>query len=68
MTIYVRRVPMPPGAKGFIAPDEDGNFSIYINDALSGDALDDAFLHEILHAVREDCYSEKTVREIEEAC
>lgn len=68
MTIYVRRVPLPPSTRGFVAPDEDGNYSVYINEALAGDALDATLAHELIHAIREDCMSEKTVCEIEEAC
>ena len=67
MTIYVRRVSLPDASKGFVAPDEDGNYNIYLNDRLDGDAFDDAFAHELVHAMRCDCMSAAGVDVLEES-
>ena len=65
--LYVRRVDMPDSTRGFVAPDPDGNMNIYLNERLSGDAFDDAFAHELVHALRNDCFCVSPVNVLEEA-
>ena len=66
-TIIIRLVDMPCAAKGYIAPDEDGNYNVYINARLSHEEQLDVLLHEIVHATRGDCFADSPVAVLESA-
>lgn len=63
--IIVRVVDLPYTAKGFIAPDPDGVYNIYINSRLSFDEQFNTLLHELKHAVSGDCHSDSPVSLLE---
>ena len=48
--IYIRIMPnMPSRVRGFVQEDEAGNYTIFINEALSPEARDKAVRHELGH-------------------
>lgn len=66
---FVRYIPFPPdnGTKGgFVMPNEDGTFSIYLDERLMGQPiLEDTYDHEVMHITNEDFYNGKPITEIE---
>lgn len=64
---YIRMVRLPYQIKGFIVPNDDGTFSMYLNDLLDFEQLLDAYIHEYLHLLNEDHYSTRQIWEIEAA-
>jgi len=63
--IIVRLVSMPASVRGFTIADQDGNYNVYINRALTRESQQDTYLHELRHIERGDLYSDKPVSEIE---
>ena len=63
--VFVRQVPMPTGIHGAVPPNDDGTFSIYLNenDPLARQLK--AYLHELSHILSDDFYTGKDVAEIE---
>lgn len=53
-SIFVRAVKMPVTLRAFTLPDADGNFNIYINEALSDEAKKKSLEHEKRHIVKND--------------
>ena len=53
-SIFVRAVKMPITLRAFTLPDADGNFNIYINEALSDEAKKKSLEHEKRHIKRID--------------
>jgi len=45
---------LPMSVKAFTFPDRDGNYYILINDRLSDEAAEKAYMHEIKHIGDED--------------
>ena len=64
---FIYMVRLPYRVKGFIVPNDDGTFSMYLNILLDFEQLLDAYIHEYLHLLNEDHYSERPIWEIEAA-
>ena len=64
---FVYFVNLPPKVKGFIVPNDDSTFSMYLNVRLDFEGMLDAYIHEYLHMIREDHYSDRSIWEIEAA-
>lgn len=62
---HVYMISFPGDIKAAVRLDEEGNPSIYINDALSPAAKKRAFLHELRHIRNGDFYNKRTMKEIE---
>lgn len=67
---FVRYIPFPPdnGTKGgFVMPNDDGTFSIYLDERLMGQpCLVNAYDHEVKHIKDDDFYNGKPISDIEE--
>ena len=61
----VRMVNLPGDINSVVRLDNDGFGNIYINDALSPDQKEKAFIHECRHLERGDFYNDLPIREIE---
>lgn len=61
----VREVPFPYCVKSVVTPNNDGSFSIYINEKLSPDQKRKALEHEEDHILNDDFYNDLTIEEIE---
>lgn len=62
---FVRLIPLPWGVHGFVTPNDDDTYSIYINSLLP-EALQRAALeHELRHILNGDLYSEEPAAVIE---
>lgn len=63
--IIVRIIDLPVTVKGMTVLDEEGDYNIYLNARLSGDAQAVAFRHEIEHIRNGDFYREESVADKE---
>jgi len=63
--IIVRLVELDPRIKGFIRPDSNGDYNIYINACLCLEAQQATLKHELEHIRRRHLYSERLVKELE---
>ena len=61
----VRLISLPPTVKGFVSINEDGFYSIYINDSLSAEEQKETFRHEMGHIECDHFYSGKPIDIIE---
>ena len=61
---FVRIADFPVGVHGFVVPNDDGTFSVYINARDSSVRQRQAFKHERKHIARND-FSRDDVREAE---
>ncbi len=58
---FVRLVRLPPKIRGVTVSNDDGTFSIYINDLYGDDARREALRHELEHLGRDHFYSDVPV-------
>lgn len=63
--IMIRLVALDPRVRGFIRPDCNGDYNIYINSCLCLEAQRDTLQHELEHIRRRHVYSERPVEELE---
>lgn len=56
---------LPPKVKGFIVADENGDTTIVLNSALTHEANEETYLHELKHIKNNDLYNEGDVQDIE---
>lgn len=63
--IYVRMIKLPCHIKGMTSVDENGDYNVYINEALSNELQYDTINHELSHIFNEDFASDKDIVEIE---
>lgn len=66
--IFIRYAELHMSIRGFVMPDSDGNYNIYINDKLSEECKAKTIKHELEHIKNNDCYLCDKVCEIEENC
>lgn len=64
-SVFIRSIKMPLTLRAFTIADADGDFNIYINEALSDEAKRKSLEHEKLHIIRNDFASPATARTIE---
>lgn len=57
---------MPDCIKGHVSEDENGDYNIYINPALSRDMQRVTLNHELRHITRDDLNNETPIKEVEE--
>ncbi len=65
--VIVRLISMPMSVRAFTVPDAQGDYNIYLNEALSDEQLQKSFLHEQRHIERGDFYKDMPARMIENA-
>jgi Zn-dependent peptidase ImmA (M78 family) len=63
--VFIREASLPMCIRGFIMPDMDGNYNIYINDKLSEERRQITIEHELQHLKCDDCYCDLPVKVIE---
>ncbi len=63
--LLIREIKMPTTFRAFTLPDANGDFNIYINEALSDEAKQKALNHEMLHIKRNDFQKNIPARLIE---
>ena len=61
---FVYFMPMHGSIGGFVTPNPDGTFSVYLNERLSRERNMETMEHEIYHILHDD-FSKPDVREIE---
>lgn len=59
--IITRIIDLPPGAKGMVMLDENGDYNIYLNARLSIEQQEQAYLHEQAHINLGHFYSDKPI-------
>lgn len=62
---FIRVVKLPAHVEACVTPNDDGTFSIYINELLPEDARRAAAQHEIDHIMNDHFYSLDPVSKIE---
>lgn len=62
---FIRLVPLPWHVRGFVTPNDDDTYSIYINSLLPEEIQRAALEHELRHIQNGDLYSAKSVAELE---
>ncbi len=63
--IFVREMKMPLTIRAYTVPDANGDFNIYLNEALSEEAKKKSLEHEKKHITRNDFSSKLSVKFIE---
>lgn len=64
---FVRQFPMPITIHGFVAPNDDGTFSIYINSNLDTFQQKKALDHELKHIKKDHFYTfDKDIKTVED--
>ncbi len=63
--LFVREMKMPLTIRAFTLPDANGDFNIYINEALSDAAKKKSLEHEKKHILRNDFQKELSAKLIE---
>jgi len=61
-SVIVRIIDLPTPIKGVTVKDENGDYNIYLNGRLSGEAQAIAFRHEVEHIKQGHFYSELPVK------
>lgn len=62
---FVRKVNIPTNNGALVALNEDGTYSVYINDRLDPKRQKRAMRHEYNHMANDDLYSDKPIEEVE---
>lgn len=62
---FVRLVPLPWHVRGFVTPNDDDTYSVYINSLLPEAIQRAALEHELRHIQNGDLYSAESVAAIE---
>ena len=62
---FIRLIPLPGSVGGIITPNNDSTFMMYLNEKHMGEQRLDDYIHEFLHILNNDLYSEESVAEIE---
>ena len=62
---FVRFIPLPWHVRGFVTPNDDDTYSIYINSLLPEAIQRAALEHELWHIQNGDLYSAESVAAIE---
>lgn len=63
--LFIREIKMPLTIRAFTIPDANGDFNIYINEALSDEAKKKSLAHEKKHIKRNDFQKDLSVKLIE---
>ncbi len=63
--VFIRSANLPMEIRGFVMPDNEGNYNIYINDKLSEERKEKTIEHELQHIKNQDCYSNEQVSILE---
>ena len=54
---FVRLIRLPPKVRGVTVPNDDGTFSVYINDLYGDEIRREALRHELEHLARDHFYT-----------
>ena len=63
--IFVSEADLPTTIKGYVVPDEDGNYSVYLNSKHSFETKVKTLYHETKHIEAGACYADTPVMNIE---
>ena len=61
----VRTIILPPGVGGFVTPNDDGTFSIYINANNPEEKQLRSYRHELHHILNDDFYNDLPIEIVE---
>ena len=62
---FIRVVNLPSGIYALLLLNDDGTYSLYFDSKRDRLTWIDDYTHELWHMVRDDIYSDKTIREVE---
>ena len=62
---FIRVIKFPVPIPAFLLLNSDGTYSLYLNADFDFCAQIDGYEHELWHMIRDDLYSEKDIRTIE---
>ena len=63
--IYIRKIKLPMSVRAFTIPDAQGDYNIYINEALSDEQQYKSLFHEEMHIENGDFCKEEAATAIE---
>ncbi len=63
--LFIREIKMPLTIRAFTIPDANGDFNIYINEALSNEAKKKSLEHEKKHILKNDFQKDLSAKLIE---
>ena len=63
--IYIRKIKLPMSVRAFTIPDAQGDYNIYINEALSDEQQYRSLFHEEMHIENGDFCKEESATAIE---
>ena len=61
----IRKIKLPMSVRAFTIPDSQGDYNIYINDALSDEQQYESLCHEVCHIENGDFFRDEDATEIE---
>jgi len=62
---FIRYLSLPGSIGGFIMPNNDGTYSMYLNIDHSPEMQMEDYIHEFQHILYDDLYDNKDIRDIE---
>ena len=63
--IYIRKIKLPMSVRAFTIPDAQGDYNIYINEALSDEQQYKSLFHEEMHIENGDFYKDESAAVLE---
>lgn len=63
---FVRVVPFPVAIGGMVMPNDDGTYSVYLNENVDDNRKRKAYRHELKHIVNGDFWNDLPITEIED--
>ena len=62
---FIRLVPLPGSVGGVLTANNDGTYTMLLNEQHSNEMLLDDYAHELAHIEADDLYSEEPIHKIE---
>lgn len=62
---FLHFIKLPSTVGGILTPNDDGTFSMYINQDHDREKQIDDYIHEFEHIINDDLYGDKDIRVIE---
>lgn len=64
---WIRYMELPPKIYAFVHPNDDGTYLIFLDPRRSREQQIEDYIHELMHIIRGDFYSDKPIQFVEAA-
>lgn len=62
---FIRLLPLPGSVGGFLLPNDDSTYSMYLNENHDPETKIDDYIHELEHILDDDLYGDRDIRDVE---